>query len=319
MSDWKLMAKYLAGECTVPEVAEFEAWLNASDENKAQFEAQKLLWEESAVEEEVIVDVEAGLNRVHQSMASSENSRSRSLGWLKYAAVLAVIATGAWVWLSLPGNSESRIINATRQALAVDLPDGSKVWLNRKAEITFDKEMNEDLREVTLVGEAYFDVAKQPHRPFLVHTQEATIRVLGTEFNVDGSNLARVTVDVFEGSVALYGTEKEDERVTLEAYEVGTFTKESGRLAKTSLTDQNSIAWKTGVLRFEEERLSKVILYLEEYYDVEIAMEDALDGCRIFTVLDNLSLEQALEILELTLGIDVKREGDSISLSGSCK
>ena len=137
MSDWEQIAKYLAGECTPTEKAEFEAWLAEHAENRAYFEAQSQLWEEAAKEGVVPeIDVEAGLNKVHQAMHVDDEVKPRkSLSWLKYAAVFAILLTSTLIWY-LPGrHGKSTIINYTDEALIVDLPDGSKVWLNEGAEL----------------------------------------------------------------------------------------------------------------------------------------------------------------------------------------
>lgn len=317
MSDWELMAKYLAGECTEAEATEFEAWLAASAENQAAFEAQKLLWEEAALEgEEPAVDIEAGLEKLHQAIELAEQPK-KSVPWLRYAAAVALLVTSGLIWF-LPGKSDARIINETGEPLMVSLPDGSQVWLNQKAELTYPKAMDGELREVTLMGEAYFDIARRTEQPFLVQSRGATIRVLGTEFNVNAQESGQVKVDVLEGIVALYATTQEEKQVTLAAFEVGLLELNSGSLSKALQPNQNSIAWKTGVLRFEADSLATVVECLEDYYNVHFDLATSLEGCTISTVIDNLSLAQCLEVLELTLGISVATQNDEVQLTGTC-
>ena len=315
MSNWELMAKYLAGECTGAEAAEFKAWLAASAENQAAFEAQKLLWEEAAKDNQEL-DIEAGLKKLHRAIDLSEQTK-RSMPWLRYAAAVAILITSVLLWF-LPGKRDASVINETGKPLSVSLPDGSQVWLNQKAELTYPKVMDGELREVQLTGEAYFDIARRTEQPFLVQSGGATIRVLGTEFNVNTKEPGQVQVDVLEGIVALYAATQEEKQVTLEAFEVGRLELNSGSLSKASLQNQNSIAWKTGVLRFERDSLDTVIEYLEDYYDIRFSLATSLEGCTISTVIDNLSLEQCLEVLELTLGINAAVQDDEVQLTGAC-
>lgn len=319
MPDWEQIAKYLAGECSANERAELDAWLEKSVENRSFFEAQKLLWEQSdsAVDQEVI-DTEAGLNALHQSMEIEGRRERKSRGWLKYAAVIVMVLVSSLLWFALQSSSETVVINDTDKPMAVSLPDGSEVWLNRQAQLSYDKGMAGELREVELEGEAYFDIDRQPEKPFLIYTSGATVQVLGTEFNVKGDPAEKVTVDVLEGSVALYKSENRDQGITLEAFQVGVFNNQSGVARKGAAQNLNNIAWKTGVLRFEEETLSMIAEYLETHYATSVELEENLKSCHISTVFDNLSLSEVREVLELTLGIKTEETDSGVVFSGSC-
>ena len=223
----------------------------------------------------------------------------------------------ALIWV-LSGNGEVRVINETDGPLAISLPDGSKVWLNQKAELTYPKVMNGAQREVHLVGEAYFEIVRHARQPFLVQSNGATIRILGTEFNVNAVAKDWVQVHVLEGKVAFYAEAKEERQVTLQAFEVGRLELNTGDLSKTVQENQNSIAWKTGVLRFEDEALTTMVEQLEDYYDIPFSLENSLTECTISTVIDKLSLAETLEVLELTLGISSDAQNNEILLSGTC-
>jgi ferric-dicitrate binding protein FerR (iron transport regulator) len=112
--------------------------------------------------------------------------------WFQTAAAAAVVGVAAAAWFLIKprsgvggaGGSQQEVFTAVGSRTHMTLPDGTKVWLNAGSRIHYEKSFGEQGREISLVGEAFFDVASNPKKPFIIHTAKLDIRVLGTSFNV---------------------------------------------------------------------------------------------------------------------------------------
>ena len=149
------------------------------------------------------------------------------------------------------------------------LSDGSVVALNRGSKLLFPKKFKGDIREVTIVGEAFFDVVPNPEKPFIINAGNAQVKVLGTSFNVcayPGSETVEVIVET--GKVQVINTQTdlpaENREVFLTPGEKGTFYTENHLLEKTMNLDPNFLAWKTQSLVFTKVPLIDVVKSLEK-------------------------------------------------------
>ena len=157
------------------------------------------------------------------------------------------------------------------QRAQITLQDGTTVWLNAKSTLTYPSRFAGKERKVTLTGEAYFDVAKNPRKPFLVSTQNIQLKVLGTQFNVrDYPNADRSKVSLLEGSVEIdRGSKgalmlKPGEEVTMQG----------GNMSISAIVNPNYFLWKDGIYSFDNESLLEILQKLQLYYDVTIKVED---------------------------------------------
>ena len=138
--------------------------------------------------------------------AQSRARRSRLRRWLyPAAAAVAVVLVTVGITLALTWRDDTQYyVNNGESAIMVGLPDGTQAWLNPGTELAFDSTFNADERNVSLSGEAYFDVAHNPDCPFIVTTESFRIKVLGTVFNVRNfPGDARPEVSLAQGSVAM--------------------------------------------------------------------------------------------------------------------
>lgn len=167
------------------------------------------------------------------------------------------------------------------------LPDGSNVWLNAASSITFPTSFTGNTREVKIVGEAYFEVAKNPEKPFTVKTIKEEITVLGTHFNVNAYQDEPLSkISLLEGSVKI------GDRILKpgEAYI-------DDKVVKTNLVQD--LAWKNGVFNFNDQNLEQVMRQLSRWYDVEVIYPKNVPKMEFWGEMGkNLKLSQVLEILE---------------------
>lgn len=151
----------------------------------------------------------------------------------------------------------------------VTLSDGSKVWLNAESRLTFPEKFRSDRREVTVEGEAYFEVAKDATRPFFVHTKYFTTKVLGTSFNVMARRQETASVVLVSGKVEVKATST----LTMTRGEMVAFDNDR-KLRKTSVDTYPYVQWKDGFFYFEKAPLGDIMRELGRWYNINIVFEN---------------------------------------------
>jgi len=195
----------------------------------------------------------------------------------------------------------------------VDLPDGSRVFLNEGAEIAYAPAFKQE-RSVKLKGEAFFEVMSDPVNPFTVRSGKVIISVLGTSFNVKNKSQSIDTeVYVKTGRVRM-ALEESDQFITLEAEEMGLSSTEE--LSKSTQEDPNYISWKTKDFKFVDAELREVLMELEESYHVKIHAEGVnLSDMKITTSYRGLSIDAILETIGTAFGMNVSNREDGYYLT----
>ncbi len=173
--------------------------------------------------------------------------------------------------------SESDTITKTTkngQKLTHHLPDGTRVMLNSGSTISYDVDFEDTSKErrVWLTGEAFFEVAHDEKRPFVVVADNIRVRVLGTSFNVNAREKSqRINVALIEGKVQI---EKEESAWVLKPGELATIGKNSGQMSIDEVDLQPMVAWRDGVLVFEKSNFSETLTTIEQWYGVEIEVDE---------------------------------------------
>lgn len=185
------------------------------------------------------------------------------------------------------------------------LPDGTKVWLNAASSLKFPVSFTSlKERQVELVGEAYFEVAKEKAHPFIVSTEKQKIQVLGTHFNVYAyKEESAVKTTLLEGSVEVFGTSSKSDlhnKVKLSPGEQSISTNNGIEILRVDT--EEAVAWKQGYFRFDDESLENIMRKISRWYNVDVYWED--DGTKketyaaVTTRFDNVS--RLLKMLEQT-------------------
>ena len=192
------------------------------------------------------------------------------------------------------------------------LNDGTKVWMNSGSELVFPTRFRGDRREVKLKGEAYFEVVADKQKPFYVQTEEATVRVLGTAFNVlayreDG----RVQVALLRGKVS-FDVKKED--YLLEPGEIATWEQETGSTTVREGNVQAIVDWTSGRFNFEDISLVELAAKLERWYGVKFVFGDEASKALRFSgaVTKYRPLDYVLGIISKTTSVHFKSSGEQI-------
>ncbi len=199
--------------------------------------------------------------------------------------------------------------------IVVDLPDGTKVWLNSGSEITYPIVFNTTERRVHLTGEAYFKV-KKSETPFFVSNLGPEIKVYGTEFNVNSyANEDFVTVALAEGKVSLNSEGKEQ---FIEPGQVSAFDKQSKSITVENADVVTYSSWREGKYIFRDTPLSSILRILQRQYNVTInLLNPNLGNYRYNATINNESLEQILQLLSISAPIKYNYKRKELKSDGT--
>jgi transmembrane sensor len=199
--------------------------------------------------------------------------------------------------------------------MEVSLPDGSKVYLNRNSELSFHKNPGGSSRKVTLKGEAFFDIQRDPSRPFIIDAGKASIKVLGTSFSVLTSN-SNNAVEVFvKTGTVLLSDNTGAQSLVLEPGYIGTMDQKYS--TKVINDDPNYLSWNTDLLYFEGKKLSVVFTDLKKVFDIDIVADNPeILNERITTTFEKESQDTIIRIICSTFNLTYRKEGSVYHLSG---
>ncbi len=240
------------------------------------------------------------------------------------ASVLLVVSLGIGSYIAyrdMPVLEVAWIEKATLkgQKASITLTDGTRVYLNVDSKLSFPEHFAADKREVVLEGEAFFEVTRNPRRPFVIKSGDLTTMVLGTSFNVKAFEGEPQQVTVVTGKVkvkadAREGNGKPDE-VLLAPYQQAFY---DGQLSKKDTDVEQYIAWREKVLQFDEVSLEDAAVILERWFDVSIDIKNAKTRhCKISGKYINESLINIMESFKHILGVKYQVAGDrDIIISG---
>ncbi len=207
--------------------------------------------------------------------------------------------------LVMPYGSSSKIV----------LTDGSTVWLNAGSRLLYPSNFTGKTREVVLFGEAYFKVASNIEKPFIVKTSELEIKALGTEFNVSAYPEDKIIQTVLKsGSVSIKITVsgKNEQEILLFPNQLASFNKETKQSVISNVNTDFYTLWTNGLLCFENQDLNRVIKSLERFYNIKIQFEEPLTGgIKISGKLDlNRAQEEVFEYVSKVSDTKFERVGD---------
>ena len=271
-----LISKYLNGHCTPEEKAEMEQWLQADPQNQKHLAQIKTIEEElHQLDLGVDADTEGEWEKLKGEIrAEGKVRRLSSVRYWRAAAAVVALAAVGWlisIWVSGPESNAIAQEFATEkgETQTIELADGSTIQLNADSKLTLSTTFNNEERRLTLEGEAYFKVAKNSEKPFIVETGNVYTQVLGTAFNISAYPEERdVQVAVTEGVVQFRSNSTSGLR--LEANTAAQYRKADRVFTPTDYDSEQSLDWLQGNLIFKDIPLTEVLADLERKYNVEI-------------------------------------------------
>lgn len=257
---------------------------------------------------------------------ASRVSSLRRIGyWLTGIAACLLIG---FIYFSSRNGAEGRDATAKNAVTTkpgsksnIQLPDGTQVWLNADSKLTYNEKFQGDIREVSLSGEAYFDVVRDESRPFIIHTKAIDVRVLGTSFNVRSYENEKITeTSLIHGSVEITLRNRPDKKIVLKPNEKLIVQNDEDPSAvmpeapsrKQQLTldhinfqkkDSSIIEtlWVKNKLAFDGEAFEDIALKIERWFDVKVDIRgEKLKATPFSAVFDGESLQEVLEALRIS-------------------
>ncbi|RDV15290.1 DUF4974 domain-containing protein [Pontibacter diazotrophicus] len=321
---WDIAAKQLQGKASPAEQEALRQWLAQDPAHTEQFRAQQRLWELTPPAPPAEVDTAAAWQKVKGRLqAAPEKPEAKFIPMyrtlLRVAASVALLIGLAWVmqFYFFPYYG-MQVVRSGNGTIAVMLPDSSQVWLNRNSLLAYDPDFDAAERVVQLEGEAFFEVQRNPQRPFLVQAEAANTRVLGTSFNLRAYPAEEtVELTVATGKVAFSASEANAEAIVTPGF-AAVLNKQSNTIDRFKISSANAWAWQSGRLQFEGQSLAEVVQVLERYYGVRLQLQpESLATCRFTGSFVNAALEEVLQVLEATLQLEYKKQDDNTyTLSG---
>lgn len=327
-----LMLKFLSGSMSPEERQELRLWLDESPENQRELEEYRKVWALGSLPaarpdfqtQEEWEKLEAAIEQEHASLRRQKTVPFRKTPLPAIAATIAFLLICVLSLYLFTLNEDRGLIvqESAEQPIDFVLPDGSQVWLNRRSKLSYPQNFNEEDRRVELMGEAFFEVEKNPARPFVIHADGAAIKVLGTSFNVKAfAQTAQTAVYVLSGKVSLSAIGHQEQEVLLSPGQTGFLHKTDLSLSLQKEDASNVLAWKDKKLIFKKTELRQVLKTLEEYFEVKISVSNpALLTCRFSSSFQDPELEEVLDVLRISLNLSIRKEGKSLTLDGDgCK
>jgi transmembrane sensor len=362
---WILLARKLSGESSVEEIRELEALLRTHPHLHFSVEIATNLWaqhpktNEKELENFYSRHVERmknlGISFEHETTKDEdENSyllhgaRRNRFIWFLSAAVLLILATSLFFYywqkktrqLSGENNALAAVATKFGSRTNIQLPDGSKVWLNSGSTITYDKQFGNHIREVVLSGEAFFDVVRNPDKPFIIHTTSMDIKVLGTQFNVKSYATDKLSeASLIHGSIEVSLKERGFEKILLKPNEKIVVLNERPvkennaavlvrnnpaqpiiAVQKLNYNDTDSAiietSWKDNKLIFKVESFEEIAIRMERWYGIPIFFRDpSLKSERLTGTFTKETVEQALAALQMTTRFQYFMENNTIIIT----
>lgn len=268
-----------------------------------------------------------------------QQQQSTKRKWIIYrvaASVLCIFFAGFfWKHINVGAVDENVEITAEKGVRKqCTLPDGTKVWLNADSRLSYRDFKDTKQRLVNLEGEAYFDVAKNKNKPFIIKTEKISIRVLGTAFNVKAyPNEQKTEATLITGAIELSVNERPKERIVLKPSEkiavmnsrqtTAPHEKETGplivtieSLSKVHVENREYIqetSWIDNKLIFKNETMEELIPKLERWYDVNIQLKaPKVKGYRYTANITDENIAQLLRAMQLIKPFQYKIEDDEI-------
>ena len=336
--DNNLLRKYFQKKCSPEERRFIEQCFVDARCSRDITDASKQEWEETSSEGDNKGLLANILYKIHYNIRLEEFRNIKERRWLtrakaaflriSAAVLLPLIFVTVWQWQNSLSDNQlvfTEIHAPYGSRVEFDLPDGSSGWLNSGSSLKFPIRFANNERKVTLNGEGYFNVIRNPKKAFIVSTKNYQVRALGTSFNVmaysDLDSFEEVTLE--SGKVRIEKIKQDGTSSKIMDLNPGQHAHMDNISNSIKITDNEAYkftAWKDGKLIFRNDPLERVIRNLERYYNIDIEVEDEqLFKYHFHATFEEESLFETLRLLKLSSAIDYKILAREKNQNGSYK
>lgn len=290
----ELLARYLSGEADPAERQALEAWAAADPANAAELEGMRAIWDLGAETVTPAVDVDKAWARLDARITEAEGARvipiqrSRSMTrWLAAAAVLTGLFVGVRYWYQ----QRPEELMAANEHVRTVLQDNSSVVLSPGSRVNVRMK---DERHIDLHGEAYFEVQRDEERPFVVETENVTVTVLGTAFEVSAFDTSSsVLVRVRHGKVRVVA---DGDSVILEAGGFARYNKTAHMLERLAAPPAEVFGER--IIQFQDAPMITVVEQLEKLFKVRVELaNEGLKNCTLTATFEDEPIDYILRVI----------------------
>jgi len=332
---YSLIEQELNGTLNASDAAKLESWVGQGKEEESTYQEIRSILELTGT---VVAAVDPQTDAMWASLQTQLNDEAPEVSttseeavvvplrrsparWYGIAAAVVLLVVTS-VYLLVPGNNDNddpqRFSARHGTTLSLDLPDASKVVLNSESSLEWNEDFNDSERRVKLEGEAFFDIAKNKEKPFIINVMGTETKVLGTSFNISAySGTREVLVSVVTGKVAFESLD-DHKSVFLTPNQLGRYDLDSKKLTVVNeVVATDDAAWQKGVLKFNQTPLADALVRLEKHYDLEFQLSPELEGEVMSATYNIRTLQEdgLIEILTLTYpDANIQREGKKVSI-----
>jgi len=342
---WPAIARYLDNSGTADDEKLINVWLEAGKENRQTLEAVKKIWASAALNKKERMKQflpEEDWKRVSSEIRKIEEARKKERirrfsmirkrqryvsNFLKVAALVIVAFTSGYLTLQYAPQSDEQayvpvlneISTGAGEKASIQLGDGTEVELSAETELSFPESFRNNSREVTLSGQAFFDVIPDKNRPFIINTQNGVIRVLGTSFDVRSYRDENIVdVMVTEGVVEISHKEVPQNKLIINRGYKGSISLSDNSLSVEWVDDHEQYTgWVDGRLIFKEQQLSKVFRQIERWYDVDITVAEGSSDLlekQFSANLKTRSVNEVMSVIEVAMDVSYTIQEDQIKV-----
>ncbi|WP_370862627.1 FecR family protein [Parabacteroides faecis] len=235
---------------------------------------------------------------------------------IKIAAVIAITLGGSYLYHQYSFEKELMATNTISvpagQRINMTLTDGTNVWLNARTSLTYPVKFSKKNRQVILDGEAYFEVAKDKTKPFIVQTNKYNVEVLGTKFDVNAySETGEFETTLMSGSVRVASTSDPAQKLTLKPN--NKVYLQDGELHVSVVDDFNPYRWKEGLICFKNESFTSIMKDFEKYYGLTIQVRNKEVLKYVYTgkFRQTDGIDYALRVLQKDIKFSYQRDDEN--------
>ena len=317
MDHLELIGKYLTNESSVEENEHLLAWIRSNPEHKQEFLDTCSIWHASRINSKKFDHIKAFDKFKENKIISQKSKESSTIHsapkislWkrLSLPIAAAIMLSAGLMYIFKPSDKTIIYSNNTSVSKSFTLPDGTVVFLNKNASITLPEKFEGQTRQVSMNGEIFFNVKKNPAKPFIIEAGSGKITVKGTSFNVDyNTNTSTCEVIVSTGIVEF--SSKTNKSITLTHDEKGNLNLKNNELSESINDDINYLSWKTGILVFKNSPYQQVFKDIERHFGITIKYPDGMNSKLALTAtFDHESLQSTLNVVEMMFDIKINKQ-----------
>ncbi len=295
-----LLSAFIQKKTSAEDNVMIQEWLEIREENTNLFLRLKKLYEEESnpdyIKEQEITDE---WEKVKSQMDQNVRKPSKKYAFLAIAASIVIIIglIGTKLYNSLITGQPQNYATISGEKKSFLLEDGTEIWLNASSSLTIDKNYNNKERKVYLNGEAWFNVAKNKQKPFIVIADNITVKVYGTKFNISSykwDNIIKTNLE--EGRISL--STENSQPVFMNPGDEIAYNKKEQSIAYKTNSDIKWSSWKFNILRFEDTPLPIAVRKIEVFYGIKLHTNITLSERDLINMkIDNDKPESIVQLL----------------------